>query len=82
MVGVDQSGVSDIIEFVLNYYPPDVQQRLVEVQYQLVAMPTIHAEDLSLCLNTCTGSVTMSKYMYRDLSPSPIFPLSSILLPF
>ena len=32
MVGVDQCGVSDTIEFILQYYPPDVQQRLVEVR--------------------------------------------------
>jgi hypothetical protein len=31
MVGVDQCGISDTIEFILQYYPPEVQQRLVEV---------------------------------------------------
>ena len=31
MVGVDQCGISDTIEFILQYYPIDVQQRLVDV---------------------------------------------------
>ena len=31
MVGIDQSGLSDCLEYVLQYYPADVQQRLVEV---------------------------------------------------
>ena len=31
MVGVDQSGLSETLEFVLQYYPPEVQQRLVQV---------------------------------------------------
>ena len=30
MVGVDQCGVSDTIEYILQGYPPDVQQRLAE----------------------------------------------------
>lgn len=31
MVGVDQGGVSSTMEYVLQTYPPDVQQRLVDV---------------------------------------------------
>lgn len=31
MVGVDQCGVSDTIEYVLQSFPSDLQQRLVEV---------------------------------------------------
>ena len=31
MVGIDQCGVSDTIEYVLSSYPLDVQQRLVQV---------------------------------------------------
>ncbi len=31
MLGVDQSGLSDTLEYMLNYYPPSVQQRLVQV---------------------------------------------------
>ncbi len=30
MVGVDQSGLSETIEFVLQYYPPQIQHRLVQ----------------------------------------------------
>ena len=37
VVGVDQCGVSDTIEFILQYYPPEVQQRLVEVRGPTVA---------------------------------------------
>lgn len=33
MVGVDQSGLSETMEFVLQYYTPEVQQRLVQVSY-------------------------------------------------
>lgn len=31
MLGIDQSGLSDTLEYVLQYFPPDVQQRLVQV---------------------------------------------------
>ena len=31
MVGVDQSGLAETMDFVLQYYPPEVQQRLVQV---------------------------------------------------
>jgi hypothetical protein len=31
MVGVDQSGLSETLEFVLQYYSPEVRQRLVQV---------------------------------------------------
>lgn len=31
MVGVDQSGLAETMDFVLQYYPLDVQQRLVQV---------------------------------------------------
>ena len=38
MVGVDQCGISDTIEFILQYYPPDVQQRLVDVSTTVIMM--------------------------------------------
>ena len=31
MVGVDQSGVTETLDFVLHKYSPDIQQRLVNV---------------------------------------------------
>ena len=31
IVGVDQCGISDTIEYILQSYPSDLQQRLVEV---------------------------------------------------
>ncbi len=33
LLGVDQSGLSDCLEYVLNYHPPSVQQRLVQVKH-------------------------------------------------
>ena len=36
MVGVDQCGISDTIEYILHSYPPDLQQKLVQVSYILL----------------------------------------------
>lgn len=32
MVGVDQCGLVDALELILHSYPPDIQQRLVNVR--------------------------------------------------
>ena len=32
MLGVDQAGLAEIIEFILNKYPPDIQNQLVQVR--------------------------------------------------
>ena len=31
MVGVEQAGVAETIQFVLNKYPPDIQNKLAQV---------------------------------------------------
>ncbi len=36
MVGVDQGGVSSTLEYILQTYPSDIQQRLVDVSYMYI----------------------------------------------
>ncbi len=33
ILGIDQSGLSDCLEYMLNYYPQDLQQRLAQVHW-------------------------------------------------
>ena len=34
MVGVEQAGVAETIQFVLNKYPPDIQNKLAQVRFR------------------------------------------------
>ena len=35
MVGVEQAGIAETIQFVLNKYPPDIQNKLAQVGYHV-----------------------------------------------
>ena len=49
MVGVDQCGITDTIEFILQTYPPETQQRLVHVRKkQVSSVLTFYSQTLSL----------------------------------
>ena len=64
MVGVDQCGVSDTIEFMLQYYSPEVQQRLIEVLYRILFFNVIHY--------MCCSILTECVYKRRQYSVSQL----------
>ena len=45
MLGVEQAGLAEIIEFILKKYPPDIQNNLVQVTVEIGLLREMKTRD-------------------------------------